>query len=90
MHYHYFPQPYIDLQEELLNHIGLVQQLEELPEEADLADRLGVVCAYCGIILEGYYTAEECEELVTECVNRLRKAREELIEDISKPIEATH
>lgn len=86
MYHEMFPQEVMELQEEIQKHQALMVNLLQLPKDCGLEMKLGEVAAFCGIILDGYYDEEEILELCKECVKRLRKAREELIVDILKPI----
>ena len=89
MHYHMFPQEIQDLQEELSHHPALMQQLAALPPDADLADKMAEVCAFCGMVLDGVYSEQEVLKLCEIAVGKLRKAREELVLDIMKPVTPT-
>lgn len=81
-----FPEVFIELQKEVLNHPTLVKQLNEMDANSDLGDRIGTICAYCGIVLEGMYDQDQIEELAGICIKKLKQAIMELVEDISKPV----
>jgi len=84
MPYHeYFPEIYMRLQEELQSHPALLVNLLQLPKDSPIEMKLGEVAAFCGIILDGFYDAEQVEQLCEECLNRLKQARMELIQDFA-------
>lgn len=90
MYHEYFPESIIQLQQEIRNHPPLLKQMSELPDDADLSDKVGLIAAYCGIVLDGYYDQDNIEELAEKMVFELRRARRELVEDILKPIPSSN
>jgi hypothetical protein len=73
------PEGYIALNKELAT--GLHPKLEasfvrtELPIE-DVDMRLSLICAYCGVLLDGTYTLEERDKLCFVLAGRLEALRE--------------
>ena len=86
MYHEMFPPVFLELQEEIQKHQALLVNLLQLPKDSSMEMKLAEVTAFCGIILDGFYDEEQIIEICEECVKRLRKAREELILDISAPI----
>jgi len=89
MYNEYFAQVWLELNEEIQAHNTLRINLLQLPKDSPFELKFAEIAAFCGIILDGVYNNEELEEIAEDCLQRLRKARVELIEDISKPIPPT-
>jgi len=81
----YFPEVYMRLQEEIQKHPALMMNLLQLPKDSSMEMKLGEVAAFVGIILDGFYDAEQVEQLCEECLRRLKHARMELIQDFAPP-----
>lgn len=85
MYNEYFPEVYLRLQEEIQKHSALMVTLLQLPKDSPVEMKLAEITAFCGIILDGHYDADQVEEICEECLKRLKKAREELITDFAPP-----
>ena len=68
----YFPQEAIVLQQEVIKHPALVYELQRMPHQATLSERFAVIAAYCGMLLEGYYTEDELQKLFHIAIQKLR------------------
>lgn len=71
MAYHeYFPEELIALKKEIQNHPDLLIQLYGV---ATFDEMLGTVAAYCEIVLDGAYTAEDILKIMDICVRKLKE-----------------
>lgn len=80
-----FPPEILALQEEILEHPPLMEQLYKQGPTAPIEDKMGTVCAYCGIILDGIYDEKDILKLAEKCTKELYEARKSFIHDILNP-----
>ena len=78
MHYHIFAEEFIRLQEELSMNEALQAQLKLQPS-APLEEKMSTICAFCGIVLEGYYDEEDMRILAGKCAQTLYEVRTNLV-----------
>ncbi len=71
----YIPREFQELRKEVSNHPSLLSRLQELPPEVDVGDWIGCVAAYCEIMLDGAYSAEDMMKIAERCTERLRDRR---------------
>lgn len=75
------------LNDEMQNHPSLMQHMAEYIAnnngDVSLEDKIGFIAAFCGIVVDGYYTPTEVHILASKCVMELRNARAELIADFA-------
>lgn len=69
-----FPEEMFILQQEIQRHPNLTIWLASLPNEATLEERIGVVFAYCGMVVDGYYNEQELAKLIEIAIEKLRAA----------------
>ena len=75
MAYHeYFPEVYIALNKEVLNHPTLMERLAKHPE-AEFEIKLAEVAAYCLIAVDGEFFPKDLEKLAELCLTRLQKLK---------------
>ena len=74
-----FPEVYIELQAEIQKHAVLLEKLLQLPVDCGLEMKLGEVAAHCGIVLDGFYSAEDIERLCGTLTNKLKRMRGEIV-----------
>lgn len=77
----YFPREVIELNKEVGAHPKLAEELEKL-NSTDFLIRLARVAAYCGVVLDDIYTAEDINKICVICTERLRRQRTGIISDI--------
>lgn len=82
-----YPVALIALQAEIPYHPELVRQLIEYRsvDAPDIGEKLGIIAAYCEVILDGYYTAEDQLKLADVLWNKLRDKRKEVVTDPTSP-----
>lgn len=68
----YFPEEFIALNREILNHPKLQQLLEKHPTN-EFEIRLAEVAAYCLIEVDGEFFPEDLQKLAALCLDRLQK-----------------
>ncbi len=68
----YFPPIAPALQNEIRNHPVLSNALARLPEEVTMEERFGVVLAYCGMAVDGYYDNKQMEILFGHALAKLK------------------
>ena len=73
MIHEYFPQVAVDIQNEIRNHPLLLKQLAEVGEDAPLEERFSIICLYCGLVLDGYYSNDDLERIMHMVMERLKK-----------------
>lgn len=73
LHIEMFPPVVLALQQEIRNHPKLQQALATLPSEANLEERFGLIAAYCGMVVDGYYNEEAVDKLFHIALDKLRK-----------------
>ena len=78
MQLEFFSEHRIALNQEVLQHPELQALLGTHPVDA-FEERLGEVAAYCGIIVDGYYTQEDIDKLCGILVRKLRDKRSIII-----------
>lgn len=78
-HHQYFPESYIELSKECLEHPRLMALLYDLPVAADFSARLGVIAAYCNILLDDIYTPADMERIAELCIWRLKERKKTII-----------
>lgn len=71
MHIVYIPEEIYALQHEIPYHPPLMFQLMTVTED----DALGIIAAYCNIVLDGVYTVEDVRGIAALCVRRLQEKR---------------
>ena len=71
---HFFPQEYIDLQQELQHHPELCTLLANHPAE-DFEIKLAEIAAYLLIVLDGDYLPEDLQKLAGIMTYRLKEKR---------------
>jgi len=74
-HIEWFPPVVLELQKEIALHPKLVAQLTMDTLESDLETRIGTVAAYCDMLLDGYYTEKQLQDLFPIMLEKLRKKR---------------
>lgn len=74
MHFVLFEQELLDLQQEIHKHPPLLKVLEE-QQDKDIYIQLCEIAAYCGIVLQGYYTKEDILELCVVMTKKLIEKR---------------
>lgn len=67
-----FPPVAIALQREIFNHPKLMVQLGALPDDATLEERVAVILAYCGMVVDGWYSDAHVEVLFDHMLQKLR------------------
>lgn len=67
-----FPPIMLELQREIKNHPQLVKKLAAMPDESPPEARMGMVFAYCGMVVDGYYNEEAVEKLITIALGKLK------------------
>lgn len=76
----FFPEAFQALSKEITFHPALQEKLSwKENSNLDATDKLAVIAAYCNIVLDGYYTSEDQENLAKICFERLRRMRSEII-----------
>lgn len=70
-HLEFFPESYIALNQEVGNHPELCELLAKHPPQ-EFEIRLAEIAAYCGVVLDGYYTPEDLEKLAHILVGKLK------------------
>lgn len=77
----FFPQAFIELQEELTHHPKLQAQLNEnnLDINGDFVTLFSVITRHAGIDMVGEFTPQEIEKIAEICVQRLRSMRAPVI-----------
>jgi hypothetical protein len=73
-----FPQEFLDLQEEIKQNPVLQYQLADAAQ-LPIEDKMGIVCAFCGIVLDGLYDEDNLKELAVLCTRTLYQLRSNLI-----------
>lgn len=73
-----FPPAAIELQKEVSKHPALVSALSSLGPGSTLNERIGLIAAYVGMVLDGYYQEKELEALFDILLEKL-KARSTII-----------
>lgn len=69
----YFPESMLALNEEVQHH----PKLQELmSQHDDMETKLAEIAAYCGIVLDGYYSGKDLEHLAHILTMKLRQARQ--------------
>lgn len=76
--FEYFPKPVLALQEEITYHPKLQKLLAQY-EGHEAVEKLAEIAAYCGVLLDGYYTFDEQVALCDVLVEKLRAKRTEEI-----------
>ena len=74
-----FPQGFIDLQQELLNHPELCEQLAKLEPANDYSIKLAKIAAECNVALNGDYSVQRQEEICYVLIKRLREKRKMIV-----------
>lgn len=69
-----FPQVFITLQEELLQHPDLLEQMTQCPEQ-DFPARLGFLAGLLEVLVDGYYPYGEIEVLADVLIRRMQERR---------------
>ena len=72
MRLEYFPPEAVELQKELVNHSELLEILSSLGD-APLEERIAVIAAYCGMVLDGYYDDIQLGIIFRDMLLALRK-----------------
>ena len=67
----FFPESYIALNQEVGNHPELCELLAKHPPQ-EFEIRIAEIAAYCGIVLDGYYTPEDLERFADILVRKLK------------------
>ena len=73
MHYQYFPEEQIALMQEIQNHPDLLTILAVQQHDPHL--HLAEIAAYCNILLDGTYTAEDINKLCDIMTRKLQEKR---------------
>jgi len=81
----YFPEVFIELQEELQSHNDLLVKLLQLPKDSPMELKIAEIATHVDIVLDGFYTAEDVEKLVGILLQKLKQKRGQL-PDIYVPI----
>ena len=92
-YHYYFPQEWIELQKEVSYHEEAILavmmatdyvQNNPFEQSLQMSDfltaflvKLAAVCAYCGIVVDGYYDERQINELCVRCTDILRSKRKE-------------
>lgn len=76
---YYFDERAIALQEECLKHPELMQVLSQFRNESS-SEKLAAIAAYCGVIVDGAYTEEDCNKLAETLTTKLREKRTLILE----------
>lgn len=71
----YFSPAMVALRTEVNRHPVLVAQLQELPADADWADQLAEIAAYCNVVMDGMYSPEDLEILYPQLTKRMATTR---------------
>jgi hypothetical protein len=72
MTYHfYFPEEFIALNREIINHPALQERLSKHGNDFEL--KLAEIAAYCLIEVDGEFTEEDLKRLAIHCTDRLKK-----------------
>jgi hypothetical protein len=74
MHYQYFPEEHIALQEEILHHPDLLTILA-VQQSKDEHIILAEIAAYCKVVLDGTYMPDEITKLCDILVRKLQERR---------------
>lgn len=80
-----FSEALQELNKEVTRHSKLVEIIRPVSQN-DAAEMIGHVAAFCGIVLDGFYTEKEMEKLYKILLERLRKKRIIVIVDDSKKV----
>ena len=78
----FFPEVALELNKEVQNHPLLLSELSRLQQlngDLDLRMTIGVVAAYCDVILDGSYFEEDIEILFHMLLKRLKKINEIIV-----------
>jgi hypothetical protein len=67
-----FPEAAIELHKEVSKHPALLSALSCLGPESTLNERIAIIAAYLGMVLDGYYVEEELEKLFEIILHKLR------------------
>lgn len=67
-----FPEAAIELHKEVSKHPVLLSALNSLGSESTLNERIAIIAAYCGMVLDGYYQEKELERLFQIMLDKLR------------------
>lgn len=76
VHLNFFPEPFIQLNLEILNHPVLGLRLSNHPA-AEWEIRLAEIAQYCEVVLNGRYLPEDIEKICTILIDRLVKMRDD-------------
>lgn len=68
----------IELQKELVHHPKLCELINNHPV-SEFETRLAEIAAWCGVLLDGYYTPEELSKLCEILRDKLYESRTEII-----------
>lgn len=77
-----FPPERVELNIEITHHPELIIEMQRVAAQSgtnDFAIMLGVVAAYCEVVVDGTYTQQEIDKLCTILTNRLREKRQTLL-----------
>lgn len=74
----YFPQEFLDLQQELIHHPDLQEKLANHPS-SELEMRLAEIASHCEILLDDTYNEEDLKRLCKILTKRLYESRTSLI-----------
>jgi len=76
----FFSEAFQALSQEITYHPALQEKLRwKENSNLDATDKMAVIAAHCGIILDGYYDLNDLEALAELCFKRLRAMRVEII-----------
>lgn len=67
-----FPPAALELQQEVSKHPALVSALSSLGQESTLNERIAIIAAYAGMVLDGWYQEQELEKLFELMILKLR------------------
>lgn len=74
-----FPPEAMALQEEVKQHPALCNALAGLGSESTLNERIAIIAAYCGMLLDGYYREDELAELFKIMLYKLKNRSKILV-----------
>ena len=80
-----FSEARIALMKEVNEHWPVIAQTIANSETGEWSDHLGIIAAWCGIAMDGYYSQAQLEHLTDTLVWRLRAARKGIVMAKPKP-----
>jgi len=74
----YFHPTLIALQQELQHHPALLKQLES-QQDQDFEIRFGTIAAYCKVVMDDFYTAQDFIDIAGQLIRILQSKRVSVI-----------